>query len=161
MPAESNNGTIFMLLGGAALLYWFMSQQSDDAIRPVQQGTPVSKGPFPVSSTTPPVNTSPVPETKNPASAPPAAFDPIVPLPARLVRIAGSGSQNVDEWNWHYQHGIANGAEQPDPDTFMPAGYDRSQAISATDYVRYRGLGRASGNRYQAQASRIVRQSTF
>jgi hypothetical protein len=167
MASENNSGTIFMLIGGAALVYWFMSQQSNETIGPDLQQP--NKGPAPA----PPASSYP---SNSPAANPPAAAvdpssgkvpqqgnyasDPVVPIPALLVRAAGTGSQNVDEWNYWYQQ-ILGGAQQPDPLTFLPEGFDRTQNISATDYVRYRGLGRVTGNRYQAQASRIIRQSSF
>lgn len=162
MASENNNGTIFMLVGGAALLYWFMSQQSDDAIGGTLSPIAPNAG-----ATQPPAGASvdtkgplPVPKTDPPAGNPQTS-DPLVPLPGLLVRIAGTGSQNVDEWNYHYQMGVANGAQQPDPLTFLPEGFDRSQNMSATDYVRYRGLGRVASARYVPQASRIIRQSNF
>lgn len=188
---KNDNGMLYLLLGGAALVFWYMSQQPEDAINGQPQnananGAPLqpssgannlqSKGPSPAppASSYPitPVVPSPLgsPNTGSAGDVPPGkippqgnyAYDPVVPLAARLVAQAGSGSQNVDEWNYHFQQ-IQGGAEQPDPLTFLPEGFDRTQNISATDYVRYRGLGRAtaSNNRYTPQASRIIRNSSF
>lgn len=177
---KDNSGMLYLLLGGAALVYWYMSQQPEDAVngQPAgsANGAPLQpplqgKGPTPA----PPISSYPV-NPMVPVSIAPAtpvdaqnnklppqghyASDPVVPLAARLVAQAQSGSQNVDEWNYHYQQ-LQGGAEQPDPLTFLPEGFDRTQNISATDYIRYRGLGRAAGNRYTPQASRIIRSSSF
>lgn len=100
-----------LLAGGGYFLYRYFA--------PTLSGSPATAAPRTSASPSAPFGPS---------------FNSLDATYTRLAAAVGATPYTVDQFNYYLQRELPAGKPAPDPDTFMPAGYDRTATMTLSQY---------------------------
>lgn len=83
------------------------------------------------SSPAAPAAVAPASSSASPSSP---GFNSLDAIYSRLAAAVGSTPYKVDEFNFYLQRELPAGRPAPDPDGFMPAGYNRDATMTLSQY---------------------------